>query len=33
MKASVYKGLDLKALEDRPKPTLQQPSDAIVKIF
>ena len=33
MKALVYKGPDLKALEDRPKPTLQQPSDAIVKIL
>jgi alcohol dehydrogenase len=32
MKAFVYKGPGLKALEDRPKPTIQAPGDAIVKI-
>jgi len=32
MKALVYQGPGRKALEDRPKPTLQAPGDAIVKI-
>jgi alcohol dehydrogenase len=32
MKALVYRGPGLKALEDRPKPVLQAASDAIVKI-
>ena len=32
MKALVYRGPGLKALEDRPKPALQGPGDAIVKI-
>jgi alcohol dehydrogenase len=33
MKALVYRGPGKKALEDRPKPTIQAPSDAIVKIL
>ncbi len=32
MKALVYQGPGLKALEDRPKPEIQAPGDAIVKI-
>jgi alcohol dehydrogenase len=32
MKALVYNGPGLKALEERPKPTLESPTDAIVKI-
>lgn len=32
MKALVYRGPGFKSLEDRPKPTLQSPDDAIVKI-
>ena len=32
MKALVYGGPGRKALEERPKPTLQSPSDAIVKV-
>jgi alcohol dehydrogenase len=32
MKALVYRGPGLKGLEDRPKPVLQEPGDAIVKI-
>jgi alcohol dehydrogenase len=32
MKALVYRGSGLKSLEDRPKPTLTSPSDAIVKV-
>lgn len=32
MKALVYRGPGVKAIEDRPKPTIQQPGDAIVKI-
>jgi len=32
MKAFVYRGPGLKALEDRPKPKIQAPGDAIVKI-
>jgi alcohol dehydrogenase len=32
MKAFVYRGPGLNALEDRPKPAIQGPSDAIVKI-
>lgn len=32
MKALVYRGPGLKAIEDRPKPEIQAPGDAIVKI-
>ena len=32
MKALVYRGSGLKAIEDRPKPEIQTPGDAIVKI-
>lgn len=32
MKAFVYKGTGIKALEDRPKPQLKDPGDAIVKM-
>ncbi len=32
MKALIYKGPGQKAVEDRPKPTIQLPTDAIVKI-
>ncbi|HEY6126090.1 MAG TPA: zinc-dependent alcohol dehydrogenase family protein [Steroidobacteraceae bacterium] len=32
MKALVYRGPGLKAIEDRPKPLIQSPGDAIVKI-
>jgi alcohol dehydrogenase len=32
MKALVYRGPGLKALEDRPKPQIQAPGDAVVKI-
>ena len=32
MKAFVYQGPGLKAMEDRPKPEIQAPSDAIVKM-
>ena len=32
MKALVYRGANLKALEDRPKPQIQAPGDAVVKI-
>ena len=32
MKALVYRGPGLKAIEDRPKPEIQTPGDAIVKI-
>jgi len=32
MKALVYRGPGLKAIEDRPKPEIQKPGDAIVKI-
>jgi len=32
MKALVYNGPGLKALEERPKPTLESPTDAIVRI-
>ena len=32
MKALVYRGSGLKAIEDRPKPEIQKPGDAIVKI-
>ena len=32
MKALVYRGPGLKALEDRPKPEIQAPGDAVVKI-
>ena len=33
MKALVYRGPGLKALEDRPKPAIKDPGDAIVKIL
>jgi alcohol dehydrogenase len=33
MKAFVYRGVDLKALEDRPKPQIQASGDAVVKIL
>ncbi len=33
MKALVYRGPGLKALEDRPKPAIQAPGDAIVKML
>ena len=33
MKALVYRGPGLKALEDRPKPEIQAPGDAIVKMI
>lgn len=33
MKALVYQGPGKKALEDRPKPVVQHPSDAIVKVI
>lgn len=32
MKASVYRGSGFKAIEDRPKPKIQAPGDAIVRI-
>src|SRR6185369_14780019 len=32
MKALVYRGAGLKAIEDRPKPEIQAPGDAIVRI-
>ena len=32
MKALVYKATDTFALEERPKPTIAAPTDAIVKI-
>jgi alcohol dehydrogenase len=32
MKAFVYRGKDQKALEDRPKPAIKAPVDAIVKV-
>jgi alcohol dehydrogenase len=32
MKALVYNGPGLKALEERPKPTIQSPTDAVVRI-
>ena len=32
MKAFVYRGPGLKAIEDRPKPEIQAPGDAIVKM-
>lgn len=32
MKAFVYRGPGQKAIEDRPKPEIQAPGDAIVKI-
>jgi alcohol dehydrogenase len=32
MKALVYRGPGLKALEDRPKPQIQAPGDAVVKV-
>ena len=32
MKALVYQGRGLKALEDRPKPQIKAPGDAIVKM-
>lgn len=32
MKALIYKGKDSVALEDRPKPTIQSPTDAVVKV-
>ena len=32
MKALVYNGPGLKAIEERPKPAIQAPGDAIVKI-
>ena len=32
MKALVYRGPGLKAVEDRPKPAIQAPGDAIVKM-
>jgi len=32
MKALVYRGPGQKAIEDRPKPEIQAPGDAIVKI-
>ena len=32
MKALVYHGPGLKALEERPQPEIQAPSDAIVKM-
>ena len=32
MKALVYRGPGLKAIEDRPKPQIQAPGDAIVKM-
>ena len=32
MKALVYRGPGFKALEDRPKPVIVKPDDAIVKI-
>jgi hypothetical protein len=32
MKALVYRGAGFKALENRPKPEIQSPDDAIVKI-
>jgi threonine dehydrogenase-like Zn-dependent dehydrogenase len=33
MKALVYRGPGLKSLEDRPKPEIEAPGDAIVKIL
>ncbi|MEO7729572.1 MAG: zinc-dependent alcohol dehydrogenase family protein [Kofleriaceae bacterium] len=33
MKALVYRGPGVSALEDRPKPTIQAPTDAIVKLL
>ncbi len=33
MKAFVYRGVNLKALEDHPKPKIQAPGDAIVKML
>ena len=33
MKALVYRGPGQKAVEDRPKPEIQAPGDAIVKIL
>jgi len=33
MKALVYRGAGLKAIEDRPKPEIQAPGDAIVRIL
>lgn len=32
MKALVYRGPGLKALEDRPRPTILKPDDAVVKV-
>ncbi|MEP6826773.1 MAG: alcohol dehydrogenase catalytic domain-containing protein, partial [Aestuariivirga sp.] len=32
MKAFVYKGPGQKALEERPKPTIKEPGDAIIKL-
>ena len=32
MKALVYRGPNLKVLEDRPKPVIRSPGDAIVKM-
>jgi alcohol dehydrogenase len=32
MKALMFQGLGKKALEERPKPTIAEPTDAIVKI-
>jgi alcohol dehydrogenase len=32
MKALIYKGVGSKALEERPKPTIREPSDAIVRL-
>jgi alcohol dehydrogenase len=32
MKALIFQGLGKKALEERPKPTIAEPTDAIVKI-
>ena len=33
MKALVYHGPGKKAWEDKPKPTLKEPTDAIVKVL
>ena len=32
MKAFVYKGPGQKAFEDRPKPEIKEPGDAIIKV-
>ncbi|WP_237762189.1 alanine acetyltransferase [Legionella santicrucis] len=32
MKALIYQGPGKKALEERPKPTIKYPSDAVIKL-